>query len=74
MVTRTQALHLERPSPVNKELEINIYPPCSHNKHREVHFLQPKIQLLGLAIPQHIATKTLIKKQKGKLRNKKIHC
>jgi hypothetical protein len=67
MVTRIQALHLGRPSPVNKELEININPPCSYNKHREVLILQPKIQLLSLAISQYIAAKTLMKKQKRKL-------
>jgi len=50
MVTRTQALHLGKPSPVNKELEININPPCSYKKHREVLTLQPKIQLFGVAI------------------------
>lgn len=31
MVTRTQALHLGRPSPVNKELEIKINPPRNYN-------------------------------------------
>jgi hypothetical protein len=66
MVTRTQALHLGRPGPVNKELEININPPSSYNKHREVLTLQPKIQLIRLAISQHITAKTLIKKKKKK--------
>jgi hypothetical protein len=63
MVTRTQALLLGRPNPVNKELEIKINAPCRYNKESEVSNLQSKIQLLGLAVSQYIAAKTLMKKQ-----------
>ena len=71
MVTRTQALHLGRPGPVNKESEININPPSSYNKHREVLTLQPKIQLVGLAVSQYITAKTLIKKKEKEIKKLK---
>jgi hypothetical protein len=58
MVTRTQALHLGRPSPINKELDIKINTPFSYNKNKEVLILQSEIQSLGLAISQYIAAIT----------------
>jgi len=42
MVTRTQALHLGRPSPVNKELEINIYPPVAITSTGKYSFFSPR--------------------------------